>query len=209
MTKIIPFFVIFTSLTIPFVGHCETSIASDTLLTILNQCLIKSSNYTTADTILEKLPTKIDSIEIKYVTFRNFENEYFAIDRKAFDITFEYLKEFPYKSIQTNHIKSSDNSFISQFIASFQTSRPFSSDAMTITPRNVWRQSKGYDTHSHGIIRSKNETIDPIEVRGKISFFSNGRIINCFFSQFTIDYGNHRYEMPIALYYFLYNIAYY
>lgn len=210
MTKITSFFLFIISLTTPFIGHGENPITSDSLLTMLNHAhLMISNNSGKLERILEELPIQIDSIEIKYVTFRDFRKAYFAIDRKAFDQTFEYLREVPYNGIQTNHIKSSDNRFISQFVTYFQTSRPFSSEAMTITPRNAWRQSKGYNTNSHGIIQSKAENVDPIEVRGKMSFFSNGKMINCFFSQFTIDYGNHRYEMPPELHYFLffYNIG--
>ena len=171
--------------------------------------LIKSIEYTRnigrlkPIHLLTDLPHEIDSIEFKVVDIYG-ELDYFAIDRKAFDKTFDYLlentEEHKYK---VTHIITKDSITISLLCGLLKESVPFPSEAVLITPNNAWRQSHG-DEGNHGIYTDKNLNNDPLEVRGKIIIYSNGRQIVSFISRLSIDILSHRYEQSNRMARFLF-----
>lgn len=159
--------------------------------------------------ILDCLPEKIDSIEFKFIDMWEVHERYFAIDRKAFDDTFDYLK-----LNKTNHvlidIVTCDSTHIAKIVEFFKTLKPFPTEAIKITPYNVWRNSIGFNDTNFGIITQQEQAIDPIETRGKITLFSQNETIVCYCSMFSIDYKNHRYELSPGLFNFLfYSVIFY
>lgn len=171
--------------------------------------LIKSIEYTRNPgrnkplNLLADLPREIDSIEFKMVDVYG-DHDYFAIDRKAFDQTFDYLLDnTDDRKYKVTHIITKDTIVISLLCELLKESIPFPSEAVQITPNNAWRQSHG-DEGNHGIYTDKNLNNDPLEVRGKIIIYSNGRQIVSFISPLSIDILSHRYEQSNRMARFLF-----
>lgn len=152
--------------------------------------------------LLEEIPSKIDSIGFKLINFFQPFDEYFAIDRKAFDKTYDYLLEHD-DSAELTYITTKDSTIISQLCEMLNDIKPFPTEAVSITPNNAYRQSRG-DTGYHGIYTDRRQNNDPIEVRGKIILYSGNETINCYLSTQSIDYMNYRYEISHRLYLFLF-----
>lgn len=171
--------------------------------------LIKSIEYTRNQGrikplhLLADLPREIDSIEFKMVDVYG-DYDYFAIDRKAFDQTFDSLLDNTEDSkYKVTHIITKDSIVISLICELLKESIPFPSEAVQITPNNAWRQSYGYKGN-YGIYTDKNLNNDPLEVRGKIIIYSNGRQIVSFISPLSIDILSHRYEQSNRMARFLF-----
>lgn len=154
------------------------------------------------DSLLEQLPEKIDSIEIKVLELDRYIYDYFAIDRRAFDKTFDYLLEHnDSNGYNIDYVLIKDSTLISRFCDYLKYNRPFPAEAISITPNNAYRQSRG-DTGNFGIYTERSQNNDPLEVRGKIIIYSNNEVINCYMSHDSFDFKSHRYNQSSLLEFF-------
>lgn len=139
--------------------------------------------------------TGIDSVEIKLINWDTpiSMSEYYAIDRKAFDQTFEYLKNNGNNKL--SYLKLTDSLAVSLFeILLNVTLEPFPSEGVIDTPTIVFRNSNGFDKNN-GIITNQLKNKDPLEVRGKLIIYTNCSKIEGYFSNLNIDILNHRYRL--------------
>ena len=159
--------------------------------------------------LLENLPQNIDSIEFKLIDIGGLYDVYFAIDRKAFDKTFDYLVENQAEhNYEIMHIMTKDKQIISWYCELIKESVPYPSEAVQITPNNAWRQSRGDSAENRGIYTNRLHNNDPLEVRGKIVIYYNVGQIVCFVSKLSLDFKSHRYEQSYGHARFLYHLNY-
>jgi len=171
-------------------------------LDMVNKIHSRHEQYKTQQ-LLDKMPEKIDSIEIKLIGYSPYGHEYFAIDRRAFDKTFDYLIATSNNKYALVDCIIDDANLISYIVNLLQNMQPYPSEAIKNTPYNVWRSCKGFSDDDYGIITDEKKSIDPIETQGKITIFSEEEIIVCFLSPLSIDYKNHRYILSSELAYIL------
>ncbi len=144
--------------------------------------------------------SKLDSVEIKLINWDvNFE-EYYGIDRKAFDQTFEYMSNNSLNNNSIAYVKIKDELSLDMFLSLIMwTIEPYPSEAISIFPNEILRRSKGYNTENHGIMQGSASNDDPLQIRGKITLYTPyGRRI-AYISNHSIDILNHRYRLGKAL----------
>lgn len=168
----------------------------DDIYTVLQQAKEADNSAQATLGLLTPLPSKVDSIQIMLINYGIPLNHYFAIDRQAFNQTFEYLKNDT--SYNLVNLISNDPVFIDNFCKLMTNLQPFPTEGIFITPNNVWRSCKGFK-YNHGIILEYNPNIEPLEIRGKLILFSDEQNISCYFSNLSIDYKNHRYILSKTL----------
>lgn len=144
----------------------------------------------------------IDSIEIKLIDWNIKHNGYYGIDRKAFDQTFEYLKDSNQATLAYAKIHEKSTIELLAFLFDFSIN-PYPIEAIQLTPNEIQNQSIGFFNNC-GIMDGTATNGDPLEIRGKIIIYTNN---NCttdiYLSNFSLDVLNYRFSMGEALYQFI------
>lgn len=156
-------------------------------------------NYDVNDNFYKSLfenlnDNNIDSIEIKLINWDNVDVDY-CIKRASFEQTFAKFHSLKNEH-NLVHVKILDKESISLFSLIINyTLIPFPKEGVIIYPDELIEMSPSNDGEVN---------IDPLKVRGKITFYTrNGNLINAFLSRTSIDICNYRYSLGETLSYFL------
>lgn len=139
--------------------------------------------------------SNIDSIEIKLINWDKSDIN-FSISRCTFDQTFSELYDD-----KNNHnlvyLKILDKESISllSIIVNY-TLIPYPKEGVVLFPNQVLDMEKN----------NSKEFIDPLDIRGKIVFYTPNGKIDAYLSQYSIDICNYRYSIGNTLSYFLYKL---
>lgn len=187
----------------------KKSIVSVIILLFISLTIVASESRLLSEKYGPSPIAKLDSVDIKLIYWDKYTDEYYGIDRKAFEQTFDYLYGDTIHHKSLVHIKIKDIVSLLMFHCLISwTIEPFPTDGISIYPNEIMRRSNGFDSN-FGIMERKATNDDPLEIRGKLVLYTQDGRIDAYISLRSIDILNHRYRLGKALEDFFWNLSVY